>query len=136
MKLAQIDGGIVVNVAEVDPSAVPDFMADWVETEEAGPGWTWTEEGGFAPPEQVEKTVPVPAVVSRLQARLALLGAGLLQTVEDHIAASGDAMLQLVWAEATEWRRDSPTIATIAAALSLSEDQVDELFISAGAITV
>lgn len=134
MKLAQIEGGIVVNVAEVDPAAVPDFMADWIETEEAGPGWTWSEDGGFAPPE--DPPASVPEKVSRLQARLALMGAGLLQSVEDHIAASDDPVLQMAWAEATEWRRDSPTIAAIAAALSLSEDQVDELFIAAGAITV
>lgn len=134
MKLAQIEDGRVVNVAEVDPASVPDFMADWVETEEAGPGWLWSEAGGFTPPE--EPPAPVPAVVSRLQARLALLGAGLLQMVEDHISASGDPVLQMAWAEATEWRRDSPTIAAIAAALSLSEDQVDDLFIASGAITV
>lgn len=136
MRLAQIEGGRVVNVAEVEPGAVPDFMADWVDTEEAGPGWLWSEADGFTPPEQVEETAPVPAVVSRLQARLALLGAGMLQAVEDHIADSGDAMLQLVWAEATEWRRDSPTIATIAAALELTEDQVDQLFRAAGEISV
>lgn len=134
MRLAQIEGGIVVNVAEVDPNSVPDFMADWVETEEAGPGWTWTEDAGFAPPQDPPSAVPEK--VSRLQARLALLGAGLLQMVEDHISASGDPVLQMAWAEATEWRRDSPTIAAIAAALSLSEDQVDDLFIAAGAITV
>lgn len=136
MKLAQIEDGRVVNVAEVEPGAVPDFMADWVETEEAGPGWLWSEAGGFTPPEEEPDAAPVPAVVSRLQARLALMSAGLLQAVEDHISASGDATLQLVWAEATEWRRDSPTIATIAAALELTEDQVDALFRAAGEISV
>lgn len=134
MRLAQIEAGRVINVAEVDPSAIPDFMADWVEAEEAGPGWLWSEAEGFAPPP--DTPAPVPAVVSRLQARLALLGAGMLQAVEDRIAASGDAMLQLVWAEATEWRRDSPAIATIAAALELTEDQVDALFRAAGEISV
>lgn len=134
MRLAQIDGGIVVNVAEVDASAIPDFMAEWVETDQAGPGWTWTEGAGFAPPE--DPPAIVPEKVSRLQARLALMSAGLLQSVEDYISSSGDPVLQMVWAEATEWRRDSPMIAAIGAALSLSEDQVDELFIAAGAITV
>lgn len=136
MRLAQIVNGIVVNVAEVDPSAIPDFMADWVETETAGPGWTWTAEVGLAPPEEVEPPPVVPERVSRLQARLALLGAGLLQNVEDYVAASDDIVLRMVWAEATEWHRGSPMIATIASALSLSESQVDNLFIAAGAITV
>lgn len=136
MKLAQIEDGRVVNVAEVEPGNVPDFMADWPEAGEAGPGWTWTEEDGFAPPEEVEPIDPVPAVVSRLQARLALLGAGLLQAVEDHIAAAEDPRLSMIWAEATEWRRDSPTIAAIGAALEMSEEQIDELFRAAGSITV
>ena len=39
MRLAQIVDGVVVNVAEVDPENVPEFMADWVPAGEAGPGW-------------------------------------------------------------------------------------------------
>ena len=52
------------------------------------------------------------------------------------VAGIGDAMLQLVWAEAAELCRDSPTIGTIAAALELTEDQVDALFRAAGEISV
>ncbi len=50
MRLAQIEGGIVVNVAEVAPGSIPDFMADWPELPEgAGIGWTWDGEA-FSPP--------------------------------------------------------------------------------------
>lgn len=50
MKLAQIESGIVVNVAEVAPGDIPDFMADWpVLAEDAGIGWSWDGET-FAPP--------------------------------------------------------------------------------------
>ena len=68
--------------------------------------------------------------VSRFQARVALLDAGLLGDVETAIA-NADVITQMAWTEATEWRRNSPTIATIAEALSLTDEQVDNLFIEA-----
>lgn len=49
MRLAQIIDGVVVNVAEVDPFDMPDFMADWVEAENAGPGWV-LQDGKLSPP--------------------------------------------------------------------------------------
>ncbi|MCB5411325.1 hypothetical protein [Pseudogemmobacter faecipullorum] len=136
MRLAQIVDGVVSNVAEVDPDAIPDFMSEWIETEEAGPGWLWSDADGFLSPDVEQEPTPIPEVISRLQARMALLGAGLLQKVEAHISSSGDVMLQLAWAEATEWRRDSPTIARLAVEFSLSSDQVDDLFRAAGEIRV
>lgn len=50
MKLAQVENGIVVNVAEVAPGQVPEFMVAWpILTEDAGIGWSWDGEA-FAPP--------------------------------------------------------------------------------------
>lgn len=51
MRLAEVDAGIVVNVIEVDPAAVPDWAAGWPEAGEAGPGWTWDGEAFTPPPE-------------------------------------------------------------------------------------
>lgn len=77
---------------------------------------------------------PVPQRISRFQARAALLDAGLLADVE--IAVSETAPLtQLAWAEATEWMRDSPAIAVIGAALGLSPEDIDNLFIEAAKFT-
>jgi len=70
----------------------------------------------------------VPKIITMRQARLALLKAGLFET----IAASIGSMPQNVvieWEYASDVMRDSPTITALASALSLSKEQVDELFI-------
>lgn len=84
---------------------------------------------------EVQAPDPVPQVVSRFQARAALHAAGLLSSVEDAIATGADVFTQIAWADAAEFRRNSPTIATLAAALGLSEEQVDNLFRQAATIT-
>lgn len=49
MRKAQIENGLVINVIEVDPKAVPDFCADWPDAGDAGPGWVFAE-GEFSQP--------------------------------------------------------------------------------------
>ena len=71
--------------------------------------------------------VPVPESVSRFQARAALLQSDLLETAETAIQ-NGDAITKLVWADAQEFRRASPTVAAIAGVLSLTDSEVDDLF--------
>lgn len=75
-----------------------------------------------------------PAVVSMRQARLALLAAGMLQPVNDAIAAlpgaDGDAA-RIEWEYATEVRRDSQIVQRLASALALD---VDALFAAAAAL--
>lgn len=78
-------------------------------------------------------TPKVPQVVTPFQAKAALLQAGLLDTVKAAIA-SAPAITQLAWSDATEFTRDSPTIATMAGALGLTSAQVDALFVAASAI--
>jgi len=73
-------------------------------------------------------------VCSRFQAKAALLQAGLLSQVET-LMAGADPIAQLAWAEAVEFRRNSPTIAALAAGAGLSETQVDDLFRAAMTIT-
>lgn len=74
-------------------------------------------------------------IISRFQARAALMQAGLLADVELALAGAGP-LAQLAWAEAVEFRRTSPTIAAIAGALGLTEVQIDDLFRAAAAIEV
>lgn len=59
MRLAQIESGVVVNVAEVDPEAIPEFMQEWrTLPDEAGPGWLWDEDTStYSPP-----ALPLPTV--------------------------------------------------------------------------
>ena len=69
----------------------------------------------------------VPVKVTMRQARLALLAANLLETVDAAIAAGGEAD-KIEWEYATEVRRDSPLVANMTAALGLTAEQVDGLF--------
>lgn len=70
---------------------------------------------------------PVPSVVSRRQAKLALLDAGLLDNA-DSIIAAADQETQINWADAVEFRRDHPLITVIGRALGMTSEQIDDLF--------
>lgn len=89
-------------------------------------GKTWLE--GQADP------IAVPAVVSRFQAKAALAMAGKLQVAEEAVAKSGNIVLQLAWAEANEFRRDSPGINALAPMVGLDAAGLDDLFIAAAQI--
>lgn len=76
----------------------------------------------------------VPASVSRFQAKAALAMAGLLDQANAAVAESGNIVLQLAWAEATEFKRNSPGISALAPALGLDDAALDQLFIAAAEI--
>lgn len=77
---------------------------------------------------------PVPTEVSRFQAKAALALAGLLPQADAAVAASGNVVLQLAWAEATTFKRNSPGINALAPALGLDDAALDQLFIAAAGI--
>ena len=93
--------------------------------------WRWTESGPLAV--ALPEPDPVPEVVSRFQARAALHIAGLLVQAEAAVAAA-DPLAQMAWADAQEFRRNSPTIAALSASIGLTSEQVDDLFRSAALI--
>ena len=68
------------------------------------------------------------------QGRMALIDANLLTQVETAINAA-DQKTKTAWEYALEWKRNSPMISTLAAALNLSDTQVDDLFKAAQQIT-
>lgn len=78
---------------------------------------------------------PIPQVVSMAQARITLRRATLLASVNTLIAAA-DAETQDAWEYATELRRDSPLVLTLAGALNLTSQQVDDLFTAAAAVVL
>lgn len=84
-----------------------------------------------------ELAARVPRSVSMRQARLALLDAGLLQLVNNAIAAmagtEGEAA-RIEWEYATEVRRDSTLVAALAGPLNLAEAKLNQLFISAAGL--
>lgn len=85
-------------------------------------------------PEEVLAAEREAMVCSRFQAKAALHLAGLLPQVEIAIAGA-DELTQLAWTEAVEYKRTSPTILALAAALELTDEQVDDLFRTAMQIT-
>lgn len=92
--------------------------------------------GAVAPalPVYIPPPSTVPQAVSMRQARLALLQAGLLANVNSAVAAlpglDGDAA-RVEWEYAQEVRRDSPLVASLAAAMSLDAARLDGLFVAA-----
>ena len=70
---------------------------------------------------------PVPQQVTMRQARLALLGAGLLDDVEVVIAAAGRAA-QLEWEYAAVVDRSNPAVAAVQQQQGMTDAQIDDLF--------
>lgn len=77
----------------------------------------------------------VPQSVTRLQARIALLNADLLDSAEAAILES-DTKTRLAWSDAAVFVRKSPTVSMIAELLELSEEEVDDLFRDAALVEV
>lgn len=76
--------------------------------------------------------VRVPTSVTLYQGRAALINAGLFDQVKAAVDAGGQNSLAFQAFEyANHWYRDSAFIAQLAAGLGLTEQQIDELFISA-----
>lgn len=80
----------------------------------------------------------IPKAVTMRQARLALLQAGLLDDVAQAIAAIQDPTQRqaasIEWEYSTEVVRDRQWVVTLAAALGLSSEQLDQLFVLAATL--
>ena len=79
-----------------------------------------------------------PPSVSRKQARKALLLAGLFEAVQPAIDAIEDPLqrqlVQIDWDDAQTYERDDPTLLSLAAALGMSDEQLDALFVTAAGL--
>lgn len=79
----------------------------------------------------------VPTVITMRQARLALLGAGLLSSIETAIESMPSPQkeeVRIEWDYSTLVRRDNKSIQALAAAIGLSDAQLDDLFVSASSL--
>lgn len=93
----------------------------------------WVANGGVI---ELPPAPAVPQIVSRFQARAALHLAGLLNDVETLMSAPDtDPLMRLAWVDVQEFRRNSPMIIAMAPMLGLTEQDVDQLFITAAEIT-
>lgn len=75
----------------------------------------------------------VPKQVTMRQARVALSRAGLLASVNAAVAAADDET-KITWEFAQEVKRHSPYIAAIGGLLGLTDQEIDELFITAAGL--
>lgn len=132
-RYAVIEDGRVSNVAEAEEEFA--LEQGWVQSDAAGIGWLWDGEEFSAPP---ALPVPVPASVTRRQARQALLLAGLLDDVQPAIDAIPDqvqrSMAQIEWDDSQEFQRERPMLIMLAAAIGLDSAQLDQLFITAAGL--
>jgi hypothetical protein len=100
-------------------------------------GWTLVE--GETPPDpqpQIDlQNWRNTAACTPFQGRMALSDAGLL-TQAQALVDAGDEKTKTAWEYALEWRRVSPMIAQLGAALNLTDVQIDDLFKEAQSITV
>ena len=118
--------------------------AEWMELTDVAPpefdpataGCFWRGDHWEIVPGEVPSD-PVPKVVSMRQARLALLGAGLLAQVNTAVAnmpgAEGDAA-RIEWEYAQEVRRDSPLVAGLSEILGLTDETLDNLYRTAAGL--
>lgn len=119
------------------------LIADGSLIRKGDPSWpdylAWVSAGGVPGEPQNPVIAPapvrVPDVVGPGQMMVALEGLGLLDDAEAWVSAQA-RHIQLAWARASEFRRDSPLIAVGAAALAWDAELVDAIFIAAGLVVI
>lgn len=128
-RFAIIDAGRVTNIAEADEGF--GTSQGWIPAGSASIGDVWDGEvftpGPPAPP-------VVPAAVTMRQARLALLGADLLDDVDAAIAALPSPQKEaakIEWEYSQEVQRHNGVVAALGPLLGLTDAQIDDLFLTA-----
>jgi hypothetical protein len=131
MRYAIIKDDQVINVVEADAGWIAKYAPGAVASNDASPGDTYSG-GQFVRP--AAPPPPVPAAVTMRQARLALLGAGLLDDVEAAINAMAEpakTAARIEWDYSSELQRAHPLVSTLGASLGLTSEQLDSMFIAA-----
>lgn len=134
-RYALIRAGVVVNVARAEPDwpglADYDQAVELAEDQAVAPGHTYDGSVFAAPAPRV------PAAVTMRQARLALLGANLLSSVDTAIDALPEptkSAARIEWEYSNELQRGNALVAALTPALGLTSEQVDALFIAASTL--
>lgn len=116
-----------------DPATGVKYPGTWLvlssAEDRAAIGITELEDLPVDPP-----VVRIPASVSMRQARLALLGAGVLSQVDAAINAMPEPQktaAKITWEYSAEVQRHNGLVSQMAPALGLTEAQIDALFIAA-----
>lgn len=128
MRFAIVANGVVVNIAEADEA----IGEGWIQSDTASIGQLYDGTDFTDPP------IPVPTQVTMRQARAALIIAGLHDAVYDAINAIEDeqdrALALNEWERSQVVERNRGLVVELAAAIGLSESQLDDLFIFAASI--
>jgi hypothetical protein len=99
-------------------------------------GTAWVERP-YTAPGAAPITSPVPQTVTRRQAKAALILAGKVDAVEAALAAIPDplarSLAQNEWDESLQFERQRPLLVQLAAAIGLTDADLDELFRAAAA---
>ncbi len=133
MRHAVIQDGVVVNVILANnPDEVPGLFL--VASESASIGDLY-DNGVFTKPPAPPPVVPQE--ITMRQARLVLLGAGLLsgvQTAIDGLPSPQKEAAQIEWEYSNTLQRRNPFVLTLGPALGLNSAQIDALFIQGAAL--
>lgn len=136
-RYAFIKANKVVNVIIADAAFVatntPSDCTAQLVPDDSPASIGWTHNGGASFTEPVPEVI-VPQYVSMRQARLALLGAGMLSAVTAAINALPSPQkeaAQIEWEYSQEVFRFKPLVLALAPALGLSSAQLDSLFVAA-----
>ena len=130
MRYAVINDGVVRNHALADD---PEFAAaqGWIPAGDSNIGDLWDGEH-FTPAPPAPPVVP--AAVTMRQARLALLGAGLLPSIDssiDSLPSPQKEAARIEWEYSQEVQRHNGFVSVLAPMLGLTSAQIDALFIGA-----
>ena len=117
---AKYGGSLTANTREA-------FDALRWEDDRPKPSWDDVEAAMTPDPAEALAREREGMVCSRFQAKAALLQAGLLDQVQVAVD-DAEPFVRIAWAEAVEFRRNSPTIAALAKSVDMTDEQVDDLF--------
>lgn len=130
MRAHIIEGGVVTNtvlVHELGPGMLDASLGGSI-----GDSW---DGNTFTPPPPPPPVIP--AAVTMRQARLALLGAGLLDDVETAINAMAEpakTAARIEWDYSSELQRSHPLVTQLGGALGLDDAALDSLFVTAAGL--
>lgn len=126
-----VDNTIIATVAEAQ-AAYPDAVC--VPAETGGIGWLWDGETLMPPP---PAPPVVPTAVTMRQARLALLGAGLLDDIDaaiNGLPSPQKEAARIEWEYSQEVQRHNGFVSVLAPMLGLTDAQTDALFVQAATL--
>lgn len=135
MRAHIIEGGAVANTIAIEAlDSLPGVTLIDADLHGGTIGWLWDGEILVAPPPE---PAAIPAAVTMRQARLALLGAGLLANIDaaiDALPSPQKEAARIEWEYSQEVQRHNGFVSVLAPALGMTAEQTDALFVQAATL--